>query len=287
MFRLDRMIDDVAARAGLVLDEPDRVERVEGLVEGALETWAELARQAEEALSRAPTLAALAESVGNDPVVRARTSALLRQAGRTWLQPRARGIERVPRRGPVLLAVTRIGDASGWDAVALRLLLEDDSSRPGAGLWLDPGLVASPVVSAALERTGGGAIDRRVAASTLRDGGLVAVFVDGGSAPAASRSRARRVDERVAVRLALATRASIVPVAISGGSGGGLLGRLAPLAPLARGSRIELAFGAPLRRGLRRAADAAVEPGLVARVARELGELLDGLRPAPGRDPGA
>lgn len=283
LFRLDRMLDDLASRAGVVLDRPDRVERVEGLVEGALETWAELARQAEQALARAPSLGSLAESLGGDPVVRARAAALLRQAGRSWLQPRAHRIERVPRRGPVVIAVRRIGEASGWDALALRLLLEEEPTRRSeAGLLVDPELVASPVLSLALERTGGGAIDRAAAAARLDEGGTVVAFLHGRS-PRDGGTRGRRVDERMIVRLALATRAAVVPVAVSVGAGGGLLGRLSPMA---RGGRLELAFGAPMPRGPRRsAAPPAADPGLIARRSRELRDLLDHLAQAPAPPP--
>lgn len=279
LFRLDRLIDEVAAGAGLVLGEPDRAERVEGLVEGALETWAELARQAEKALARSSSLAGFAENLGVDPVVRARTAALLRQAGRSWLQPQARGIERVPRRGPVVLAVRRLGEASGWDAIALRLLLEDDPpSRPGVGLLVAAGRLDSPVVGLALERTGGGAIDRGEAARMLRDGGAVVAFVEGRRLPRAPRARgAPALDERAVVRLALATRASVVPVLVSGGAAGGLLARLSPIA---RGGRIDLAFGSPLARGARRGAEAPrQEASVVARLARELRDRLDDLAP--------
>jgi len=289
LFRLERAIDAAAADAGISLVEAGRADRVEGLLEGALETWAELARQAEEMIGRAPSLASLAESVGSDPLVRSRATELLRQAGLTWLRPRARSIERVPARGPVVLAAVRVGEPSGWDALALRLLLGDEPpGRTGAGLLVDPGLLASPVVAAALDRTGGGAIDRRAAVALLRREGAVVAFVAARASRArragagASRAHAgtdrpgtgRRPDERSLVRLALRARAPIVPVAVSGGSGGGLLGRLSPIA---RGSSLDFVFGAPLRVASRRGEGAAADATLVARLARELRGHLEEL----------
>lgn len=286
LFRLDRAIDEIAARAGVSLDESGRTERVEGLLEGALETWAELARQAEEMIGSAPSLASIAESVGSDPAVRSRATALLRQAGLTWLKPRARFVERVPSRGAVVLAAVRVGEPSGWDALALRLVLGDDPpGRAEAGLLVDPGLLASPVVSAAADRTGGGAIDRRAALDLLRGQGAVVAFVaDRASRVRTVRARAgdarpagkgtigtRRFDERAVVRIALRARATIVPVAVTGGSGRGLLGRLSPIA---RGGSLDLSFGSPMRSPARRGGEAVADAAQVARLARDLRELL-------------
>ncbi len=274
LFRLDRLIDDVAARAGVDFEEAAQSDRVEGLVEGALETWAELARQAEEMLGRAPSLASLAESVGADASVRAGAGALLRQAGRSWLRPRARWVERVPARGPVVLAVVRVGEPSGWDALALRVLLGDDPpGRRDAGLLVDPDLVAAPVLAAALERTGGGSIDRRAAVEMLGEGGAVLAFL-AGAPRRTGASRSGRVDERVVARLALRSRAAVVPVAVAGGTASGLLGRIAPIA---RGGGIEIAFGTPLRGGLRRGPDAAADAARVSRLSRELRASLQDL----------
>lgn len=166
---------------------------------------------------------------------------LLRPAGAALLRRRfdvcVHGAEHVPADGPVLLAANHIGlfDGPLLTAVTPRPVhaLVKREMFSGVGGTLFRALGQIPVDRAGVDPA---AVKRAV--RVLRDGGVVAVY------PESTRGRGDVQHVRLGFAyLALVTGAPVVPVAHLGTRLDGGSVHAAP----ARGSRVDVVFGAPLR----------------------------------------
>jgi 1-acyl-sn-glycerol-3-phosphate acyltransferase len=162
---------------------------------------------------------------------------LAAQIMRRWYDVRITGAEHVPASGPVLLTCNHIGlfDGPVLTAFAPRLVhaLVKREMFEGLGGPLFRGLG-----QIATERVGVDPFAVKQAVRVLRDGGVVAVYPEG------MRGRGDVSHSRLgAAYLALVTGAPVVPVAHLGTRLGGQSVHAVP----ARGSRIDVVFGAQLR----------------------------------------
>jgi 1-acyl-sn-glycerol-3-phosphate acyltransferase len=165
----------------------------------------------------------------------------LRPAGaqllRRWYDVRVHGAERVPAEGPVLLACNHIGlfDGPLLTVLAPRpvhaLVKREMFDGLGGPLFRGLGQIA-------VERIGVDPFAVKQAVRVLRDGGVVAIYPEG------ARGRGDVAHPRLgAAYLAMVTGAPVVPVAHLGTRADGESVHAVP----ARGSRLDVVFGAPLR----------------------------------------
>lgn len=150
---------------------------------------------------------------------------------------RVHGAEHVPADGPVLLSCNHIGlyDGPLLTAVAPRPVhaLVKREMFTGPGGWLFGALGQIPV-----ERSVVDVFAVKQAIRVLREHGVVAVYPEG------SRGRGEVTHSRLGVAyLAMVTGALVVPVAHLGTRAHGESVHAAP----ARGARLDVVFGAPLR----------------------------------------
>lgn len=156
---------------------------------------------------------------------------------RGWYDLRVHGTEHVPRRGPVVLAGNHIGllDGPVLTAIAPRLVhaLVKREMFDGVGGRAFAALGQIPVERMRVDPA---AVKQSV--RVLRDGGVVVVYPEG------SRGRGDVAHSRLgAAYLAMVTGATVVPVAHLGTRVGDESVHAVP----ARGTRIDVVFGAPLR----------------------------------------
>jgi 1-acyl-sn-glycerol-3-phosphate acyltransferase len=166
-------------------------------------------------------------------VLRQPVAALLK----AWYDVRVHGAEHVPRSGPVLLTCNHIGLLDGplLTAIAPRpvhaLVKREMFDGMGGPLLRGVGQIS-------VERTIVDPFAVKQSVRVLRDGGVVAIY------PESSRGRGDVTHARLGMAyLALLTGAVVVPVAHLGTR---LDGESVHAVP-ARGSRLDVVFGAPLR----------------------------------------
>jgi 1-acyl-sn-glycerol-3-phosphate acyltransferase len=237
-----------------------------------------------------------------DPRVVERFAPVLELLYSSWWRTAVRDVEHVPAKGGAVVVANHAGIVP-WDAFVLRHALgRDHPARRELRPLLDDRECALPLVGAAAIRLGAVRASPEAAESLLREGTLVGVFPEGSAGarkPWRDRYRLLRFGRGGFVKLALRTRAPIVPCAIVGSeeaspgisragwlaerlgvpllSSGPAL-RFGPAALVPLPSRWSLRFGAPIETdGLSsaRADDPATVNALTERVRGTLQAMLD------------
>jgi 1-acyl-sn-glycerol-3-phosphate acyltransferase len=238
---------------------------------------------------------------GMDPRFAERAGPLIDFLYGTWWRTEARGIARVPARGPAIVVANR-GGAVPWDALVLRhALRRDHPAQRDLRPLLDDAACALPIFGAAAIRLGAARATPENADRILDEGGLVGVFPEGsaGPRPWADRYRIQRFGRGGFTKIALHHRAPVVPCAIVGSEeaappisrGGWLAERLFPpaaglaallrLAPAALAplpSKWSLRFGEPIDtagQGPAAAGDPAVVNEITERTRSAIQAMLD------------
>lgn len=145
---------------------------------------------------------------------------LLGMLYRYWWRVQAVGLERVPSRGRVILAVNRSGTMLPYEPLMLRhaLIVEHPAHRDGRPL-LDDWIMRLPLVSRALVTEGAVRANVKNARRLLERDEALIVYPEGEQAVAKSfreRYRLARFERGGFARVAIETRTPIVPVAAIG-----------------------------------------------------------------------
>jgi 1-acyl-sn-glycerol-3-phosphate acyltransferase len=280
-------------RASLEREAREALARLGPALQRRLGTAADLARLLLEPPSRL-------DRFGMDPAFAERLGAVMEPLYTTWWRVRVRGIEAVPAAGPVIVVANHAGVVP-WDAFVLRHALRRDhpahrEMRP----LLDDRELALPVVGPAAIRAGAVRASPEAAERLLADGDVLGVFPEGSAGarkPWRDRYTLLRFGRGGFVKLALRTRATIVPCAIVGSeeaapavSRAGWLAerlgipllfdhpalRLAPAAFLPLPSRWSLRFGEPVDVS-DRPPEAADDPATVNALAERVRAALQGM----------
>jgi 1-acyl-sn-glycerol-3-phosphate acyltransferase len=239
---------------------------------------------------------------GKDPRFSERFAPIAELLYRAWWRTAVREVDRVPAAGPAIVVANHAG-VIPWDALVLRqaLLLDHPSHRELRPL-LDERECALPVVGSIAVRLGAARSSPDVAEAILGQGQLVGVFPEGSAGarkPWRERYRLQRFGRGGFVKLALRTRAPIVPCAIVGSEeaspgisragwlaerlgvpliGKGAALRFGPAALLSLPSRWSLRFGTPIEldgHPPSQADDAATVNALTERVRSSLQAMLE------------
>ncbi|HZP42586.1 MAG TPA: 1-acyl-sn-glycerol-3-phosphate acyltransferase [Candidatus Binatia bacterium] len=160
---------------------------------------------------------ALVTLAGNPaPLVRAALDALCRY----WWRVEAVGLDRIPATGPVLVVANRGPALLPFEAfVVAHALAEAHPGRRDARPAVEPGLLHLPVVGRLLARLGAVRDTRAAVAAALAAGAPVVLLPEGARAAGKTlrqRYRLAGFGRAAFVRAALATGATIVPVALIG-----------------------------------------------------------------------
>lgn len=134
-----------------------------------------------------------------------------------WLKVQVEGVEHLPASGPVLLVASH-GGALPWDAVVLLASLERASGRYVRPLVEDP-VMTAPFLGTLLTRLGCVRASQDNATRLLERGEAVLVFPEGMQGLSKlwrQRHKLMRFGRGGFVRLALRTKAPILPVAVVG-----------------------------------------------------------------------
>jgi 1-acyl-sn-glycerol-3-phosphate acyltransferase len=219
-----------------------------------------------------------------------------------WWRTAAREAARVPSSGPAVVVANHAGVVP-WDALVLReALLREHPARRSLRPLLDDRECALPLVGGLLVRLGAVRASPDAAEALLAAGELVGVFPEGSAGarkPWRDRYRLQRFGRGGFVKLALRTRAPIVPCAIVGSEeaspgisragwlaerlgvpliGKGAALRFGPAALVPLPSHWSLRFGPPIPvdgHGPQAADDEAVVGALTERVRSTLQAMLD------------
>jgi 1-acyl-sn-glycerol-3-phosphate acyltransferase len=137
-----------------------------------------------------------------------------------WWRVQTVGLERVPERGGVILAVNRSGALLPYESLMLRhALIVDHPAHRAARPLLDDWIMHLPLVGQALGGEGAVRANAKNARRLLARDEPVIVYPEGEQAVAKSfreRYRLARFDRGGFARLAIETRTPIVPVAVIG-----------------------------------------------------------------------
>ncbi len=129
------------------------------------------------------------------------------------------GIENVPRRGPAVLAANHSG-VMPIDAAMLLCAIDEEHDDAPVVRTLGSGSIWSlPFISQWVRKTGGVADTHADALRLLRDGEVIVSFPEGSKGrgkPFRERYRLQRFENPEFVKVALAERATIIPVGIVG-----------------------------------------------------------------------
>jgi 1-acyl-sn-glycerol-3-phosphate acyltransferase len=136
-----------------------------------------------------------------------------------WWRVETTGIENVPGEGPALMVANHSG-VLPWDGLMIKVALKQEhpSRRPCRMLALDM-FALLPILAPLLSRTGAVRASQENGARLLEKGELVGVFPEGVKGVGKlyrNRYRLARFGRGGFVRLALRTRAPIVPCAVVG-----------------------------------------------------------------------
>lgn len=150
-----------------------------------------------------------------DPAVIQRLVPYLR-ALRGYTRLKADGLENVPKKGPAILAANHTGWL-GLDYALAALVLHDEAGRTPRGM-VHAAWFGNPVTAKFAGQVGLSLVSKESMAHQLRKGHLVMVFPEGekGAFRAASDYEVLEF-ARGFVRVAMAVRVPVVPVAILGG----------------------------------------------------------------------
>jgi 1-acyl-sn-glycerol-3-phosphate acyltransferase len=137
-----------------------------------------------------------------------------------WWRVQTVGLERVPERGGVILAVNRSGALLPYESIMLRhaLIVDHPAHRVGRPL-LDDWMMHLPLIGRALAGEGAVRANAKNARRLLARDEPVIVYPEGEQAVAKSfreRYRLARFERGGFARLAIETRTPIVPVAVIG-----------------------------------------------------------------------
>ena len=137
----------------------------------------------------------------------------------TWWRTVVREVGHVPARGPAIVVANHAGVVP-WDALVLReALRRDHPARRALRPLLDDRECDLPLVGPMLVRLGAVRASPQAAEALLSEGQVVGVFPEGSAGarkPWRERYRLQRFGRGGFVKLALRTRAPIIPCAIVG-----------------------------------------------------------------------
>jgi 1-acyl-sn-glycerol-3-phosphate acyltransferase len=239
---------------------------------------------------------------GMDPRFAERFAPIAELLYHAWWRTTVREGARVPATGPAIVVANHAGVVP-WDALVLRQALRlDHPAHRELRPLLDERECALPLIGPMAIRLGGVRASPEAAEAILADGRLVGVFPEGSAGarkPWRERYRLQRFGRGGFVKLALRTRAPIVPCAIVGSEeaspgisragwlaerlgvpliGKGAALRFGPAALLPLPSRWSLRFGPPMElhdHSPADAADAAIVNALTERVRSALQAMLE------------
>jgi 1-acyl-sn-glycerol-3-phosphate acyltransferase len=156
---------------------------------------------------------------GMDPRFAERFAPIAELLYRAWWRTSVRDAARVPSTGPAIVVANHAGLVP-WDALVLRLALRlDHPARRELRPLLDERECTLPLVGPVAVRLGAVRASPDAAEAVLAQGQLVGVFPEGSAGarkPWRERYRLQRFGRGGFVKLALRTRAPIIPCAIVG-----------------------------------------------------------------------
>jgi 1-acyl-sn-glycerol-3-phosphate acyltransferase len=146
-------------------------------------------------------------------------SAALRALYRYWWRVDAVGLERVPRRGPVMVVANRASSLPPYDAFMIALALRGANPDREVHPLVDDWLLRLPLAHRMLEALGAMPATGGRARRVLAAGGAAIVFPEGKDAlakPSARHYRVSRFGRKKLLRVAVETGAPLVPIAVIG-----------------------------------------------------------------------
>jgi 1-acyl-sn-glycerol-3-phosphate acyltransferase len=161
-----------------------------------------------------------ADDFGADPAFEARVRPLLEQLYRHYFRVTTRGLENVPREGRTLFVSNHSGTFP-WDGLMLKMAISLEGGEPSRELrWLvEDFIFHMPFIGVLLNRLGAVRACQENAERLLYENRLTAVFPEGIQGMGKlwnQRYQLQRFGRGGYVKLAMRTRARIVPVAIVG-----------------------------------------------------------------------
>jgi 1-acyl-sn-glycerol-3-phosphate acyltransferase len=146
-------------------------------------------------------------------------SAALRALYRYWWRVDAVGLERVPRRGPVMVVANRASSLPPYDAFMIALALQGANPDRAVHPLVDDWLIRLPLAQRMLEALGALPATAGRARRVLGAGGAAIVFPEGKDAlakPSARHYRVSRFGRKKLLRVAVETGTPLVPIAVIG-----------------------------------------------------------------------
>jgi len=146
-------------------------------------------------------------------------SAALRALYRYWWRVDAVGLERVPRRGPVMVVANRASSLPPYDAFMIALALQGANPERPVHPLVDDWLLRLPLARQMLETLGALPATAGRARRVLDAGGAAIVFPEGKDAlakPSARHYRVSRFGRKKLLRVAVETGTPLVPIAVIG-----------------------------------------------------------------------
>ncbi|HVK74962.1 MAG TPA: lysophospholipid acyltransferase family protein [Kofleriaceae bacterium] len=247
------------------------------------------------------------DDFGRDPIATARWEWVLDFLYSRWFRVEARGVEHVPSTGPVLLVANHAGSLPYDSAMVMHAIRRDHRARRDVRPLVEDAVFHLPWLGPLVQRIGGVRACPENAERLIDQGEVVAVFpegIKGMSKLWRDRYRLQRFGRGGFIKLALRTRAPIIPVAVVGSEEAlPLLARvtwfaksvgipyvpvtptfpwLGPLGLVPLPSKWKIEFGAPLDLAAEYGPEAADDRLLVGRLSEQVRAqvqaMVDGLR---------
>lgn len=235
------------------------------------------------------------DDFGRDPRATARWEWLFEFLYSRWFRVETTGLENIPEKGRALLVANHAGTLPYDSAMVMHAVRRDHPSRRDVRPLVEDTVFHLPFLGPIMNRIGGVRADPENAERLLEKDELVAVFPEGEKGMGKlwkDRYRLQRFGRGGFVKLALRTRAPIIPVAVVGAEEAApMLGKvtwfaknigipwipvtptfpwLGPAGLLPLPSKWYVAFGAPIDLGAAHAPSAAEDRLLVNRLADQI-----------------